>query len=509
MPNSLRYSIASLDLASLYCDEIDMAEVDVKVMKDRAKAETVLRKDLISSFCKFNAMVSLDDFSEDPESDGYVDTVRKILNHYEAAQHDITVDLRAFQSTIGTLIPEKETAENQKIKNVIGKNQKESRSAGTSDVVDSHKKTSSSWWNLSSIEETSKSSKESKSSRQNENGLTKKVRSRNAIRDNMVATRDTLVEFEANIACEETPKPRNRKKLKSKSRSLGSPVDVSGGDAGTNKQKKKKHHGSDEDGSSKRSKGSGGRRKKQGMRKCSSGDRLDIDALVTGRQQHQSKQKSRSNPTVNMNIPSEIFADVISAPKANFSWDNLRGGVKGKRRKQQHHQPYKPQQTVLYSSTKNGEAEEAVVVKVYLDDGLVPFYDIKLTHSGKEKQTTVAHLSALTSNCSNNRLQRCRSLGAATAACGRAAREDVGHLSALKSRKSNNRLPRRRSLVAAGRVACRADASPVSVRRRRPTKKQPTASSSAPNLHDSPSPMRQKLSNVRSPGTLRKAYRYL
>ncbi|CAJ1939233.1 unnamed protein product [Cylindrotheca closterium] len=57
----------------------------------------------------------------------------------------------------------------------------------------------------------------------------------------------------------------------------------------------------------------------------------------------------------------------------------------------------KPQKTfaendkVVYVSS-NGESENATVVKVYLDAELVPFYDIRLHSSGREKQTDDAHL---------------------------------------------------------------------------------------------------------------------
>ncbi|CAJ1939237.1 unnamed protein product [Cylindrotheca closterium] len=930
MTTSLHDSIASLDLASLNFNVADIAEVEFEVMKDQEKAETVSREDLMSSFSKFDSLVTPDDFSEGKEDDGSVDIVKKFLNHYEAAHHDITADLRAFQSSIGTLIPETKDKENRKTKKGPGKKRKESRkksderrysverrleeadvspvlpndppqvntssaalqdlphappmggkddltgmsicadmplpvtpsassfpersgtlpdastmsakeilaelkgldaknmnfieksemiaalkdarssanctttnrtqkppkpaqnrtvdgapstprasrtrgrstepsprsisaspirahlnnlmvvmdleisdekepktprqrkkglkkvrskSAGTFDVGDSSPvKTSSSWWNLSSTEETSKSSKESKSSRRKK-GM-RKARSSNALGDddNILAARlklskssanDTwdltqtpgrrrrkglkksnsnpLLDIDAlplsgafitsksnkaNSALEETPKTRNRSKLKGRSKSNDSPLDVDnlqprlqkknihswwnmmvgdessksskeskssrrkrglrkaksnnaiddfidyddddiaaaaapkfngnaswdltqtpgrrrkkglkksnsnplldvepplpgafvtspskandsfglGGDEiGTKKKKKKKRSMSlrrsssnptlgvydvdgNDDGSSKRSKESAGRKK--GLRKSSSGSKLDIDAILAdggglskknkrsmslrrsasnptlGIHLHSSEEdgsskrskdsggrkkkgmrknrradmrKSRSNPTIDVDIPREIFADVIAAPKANFSWDDLRGGVKGKNQRQQQQQmqkqkqkkqPYKEKQTVLYTST-NGEKEEAVIVKVYLDDLLVPFYDIKLSKCGKEKQTDDNHLSAIKSTTINNtrRTMRSQSVDAATAR--RSKSMDV-------------------ATAARGR---RVDASPVSVRRR--LKKQAPG---APNIHKSPVSMRQKLSSAQSPGSLRKVYRCL
>ena len=46
--------------------------------------------------------------------------------------------------------------------------------------------------------------------------------------------------------------------------------------------------------------------------------------------------------------------------------------------------------------TNNGEQEKAKILKIHLDDDLIPFYDIKLMDSDKEKQTTDARLSAMT-----------------------------------------------------------------------------------------------------------------
>lgn len=50
--------------------------------------------------------------------------------------------------------------------------------------------------------------------------------------------------------------------------------------------------------------------------------------------------------------------------------------------------------TVVYTSS-NGTQEVATILKIHLDDELVPFYDIRLKDSGKEKQTDDAHLSPL------------------------------------------------------------------------------------------------------------------
>jgi len=51
-------------------------------------------------------------------------------------------------------------------------------------------------------------------------------------------------------------------------------------------------------------------------------------------------------------------------------------------------------QVVYYSS--NGQKEKAKILSIHLDDELVPFYDIRLLDSGKEKQTTDSHISSLT-----------------------------------------------------------------------------------------------------------------
>eukprot|EP00526_Cylindrotheca_closterium_P004914 CAMPEP_0113647198 /NCGR_PEP_ID=MMETSP0017_2-20120614/24975_1 /TAXON_ID=2856 /ORGANISM="Cylindrotheca closterium" /LENGTH=632 /DNA_ID=CAMNT_0000559223 /DNA_START=125 /DNA_END=2023 /DNA_ORIENTATION=+ /assembly_acc=CAM_ASM_000147 len=62
----------------------------------------------------------------------------------------------------------------------------------------------------------------------------------------------------------------------------------------------------------------------------------------------------------------------------------------------------KPQKTyaandkVLYVNSSNGESESATILKVHLDDQLVPFYDIRLHSSGREKQTDDAHLKPAT-----------------------------------------------------------------------------------------------------------------
>lgn len=53
-------------------------------------------------------------------------------------------------------------------------------------------------------------------------------------------------------------------------------------------------------------------------------------------------------------------------------------------------------QVVYYTSNGGRQQEKAKIIKIHLDDELVPFYDIKLEESGKEKQTDDAHLSSLT-----------------------------------------------------------------------------------------------------------------
>ncbi|CAJ1939231.1 unnamed protein product [Cylindrotheca closterium] len=55
---------------------------------------------------------------------------------------------------------------------------------------------------------------------------------------------------------------------------------------------------------------------------------------------------------------------------------------------------YAKNDEVLYVSS-NGDNEKATILKVHLDDQLVPFYDIRLLSSGREKQTDNAHLAAL------------------------------------------------------------------------------------------------------------------
>jgi hypothetical protein len=52
-------------------------------------------------------------------------------------------------------------------------------------------------------------------------------------------------------------------------------------------------------------------------------------------------------------------------------------------------------QVVSYASN-DGFKEKARILKIHLDDELVPFYDIRMEDSGKEKQTDDAHLSSLT-----------------------------------------------------------------------------------------------------------------
>jgi hypothetical protein len=51
---------------------------------------------------------------------------------------------------------------------------------------------------------------------------------------------------------------------------------------------------------------------------------------------------------------------------------------------------------VVYYTSNNGLKEKTKILKIHLDDHLVPFYDIRIEDSGKEKQTDDAHLSSLT-----------------------------------------------------------------------------------------------------------------
>eukprot|EP00980_Cylindrotheca_fusiformis_P011467 scaffold2659_cov107-Cylindrotheca_fusiformis.AAC.10 len=55
---------------------------------------------------------------------------------------------------------------------------------------------------------------------------------------------------------------------------------------------------------------------------------------------------------------------------------------------------YTENEVVYYTS--NGQKEKAEILKIHLDDDLVPFYDIRLVEGGKEKQTDDNHLSGLT-----------------------------------------------------------------------------------------------------------------
>ncbi|CAJ1939241.1 unnamed protein product [Cylindrotheca closterium] len=51
---------------------------------------------------------------------------------------------------------------------------------------------------------------------------------------------------------------------------------------------------------------------------------------------------------------------------------------------------------IVYYTSSDGNHERAKILKIHLDDELVPFYDIRLTESGKDKQTDDAHLSLMT-----------------------------------------------------------------------------------------------------------------
>lgn len=63
---------------------------------------------------------------------------------------------------------------------------------------------------------------------------------------------------------------------------------------------------------------------------------------------------------------------------------------------------YAENDQVLYVSS-NGDSESATILKVHLDDQLVPFYDIKLHSSDREKQTDDAHLKPLVSRRKNSK----------------------------------------------------------------------------------------------------------
>lgn len=58
---------------------------------------------------------------------------------------------------------------------------------------------------------------------------------------------------------------------------------------------------------------------------------------------------------------------------------------------------FEKQDKVIYKSS-DGTKEVATILKIHLDDELVPFYDIRLVDSGKEKQTDDAHLSPISTN---------------------------------------------------------------------------------------------------------------
>jgi hypothetical protein len=51
---------------------------------------------------------------------------------------------------------------------------------------------------------------------------------------------------------------------------------------------------------------------------------------------------------------------------------------------------------VVYYTSNDGLKEKAKILKIHLDDHLVPFYDIRIEDSGKEKQTDDSHVSSLT-----------------------------------------------------------------------------------------------------------------
>jgi hypothetical protein len=50
---------------------------------------------------------------------------------------------------------------------------------------------------------------------------------------------------------------------------------------------------------------------------------------------------------------------------------------------------------VVYYTSNDGMKEKAKILKIHLDDELVPFYDIRMEDSGKEKQTDDSHVSSL------------------------------------------------------------------------------------------------------------------
>jgi hypothetical protein len=74
-------------------------------------------------------------------------------------------------------------------------------------------------------------------------------------------------------------------------------------------------------------------------------------------------------------------------PDATASKSQAKNGVQNSR--------FMENQVVYYTSN-DGLKEKAKILKIHLDDHLVPFYDIRIEDSGKEKQTDDAHLSSLT-----------------------------------------------------------------------------------------------------------------
>jgi hypothetical protein len=74
-------------------------------------------------------------------------------------------------------------------------------------------------------------------------------------------------------------------------------------------------------------------------------------------------------------------------PDATASKSQAKNGVQNSR--------FMENQVVYYTSN-DGLKEKAKILKIHLDDHLVPFHDIRIEDSGKEKQTDDAHLSSLT-----------------------------------------------------------------------------------------------------------------
>ncbi|KAL3937816.1 MAG: hypothetical protein SGBAC_007144 [Bacillariaceae sp.] len=114
---------------------------------------------------------------------------------------------------------------------------------------------------------------------------------------------------------------------------------------------------------------------------------LSPGPLKKGRRPDRRPQSSKliSGATVSAEPPA------LASPTSDDSQMPNRGNSRAQTDKKSR---FMENQVVYYSS--NGQKEKAKILKIHLDDELVPFYDIRLLESGKEKQTTDSHISSLT-----------------------------------------------------------------------------------------------------------------